>query len=293
MTMNILFLALYLLMAIVLQVFIGNFPSAFMAFPLNVLFMALWGIVLLLLYQQEKHVGIIRHLLSPTATFYSLSLTFLGCLIIGIYPQKALIDIASENNLAATLGFYHFHTSWIFVAILLYIQSVLFLVTIRGWRNQQGIRWRFLLCHIGLWLIISSIFFGAADKKTLRVIAYKNHPTKEAIQENGHITHLPYEVCLQAFHVDYFPNGTPSHFEANVLLGSDSARLAINHPHSYSLTTDVYLTDYDTTLGSKSNYCILQIVYEPWKWFTACGIWILLIGAILLFIQGPTKKHEQ
>lgn len=291
--MHILFLALYLLMAIVLQVFIGNFPSAFMAFPLNVLFMILWNTILFLLYQQEKQIGIIRYLLSPIATIYSLSFTFLGCLIIGLYPQKALIDIDSGTNLTTALGFYHFHTSWIFIAILLYIQSVLFLVTIRGWRNQQGIRWRFLLCHIGLWLIISSTFWGASDEKTLRVIAYKNHPTQEAIQENGHVTHLPYEICLQAFHVEYFPNGTPSHFEAKALLGSNNAQLAVNHPYSYSFTTDVYLIDYDTALGSESNYCILQIVYEPWKWLTACGIWILLIGTMLLFIQGPTKKHER
>ena len=65
--------------------------------------------------------------------------------------------------------------------------------------------------------------------------------------------------------------------------------LEVNHPYAYRLGEDVYLTGYDVAKGNNSEYCILQIVEQPWKYVVVAGILMMLAGAILLFIKGPER----
>ena len=48
----------------------------------------------------------------------------------------------------------------------------------------------------------------------------------------------------------------PSRFAAEVRLGDDEALLEVNHPYSYRLGEDVYLTSYDMASGNESKYCV-------------------------------------
>lgn len=66
----------------------------------------------------------------------------------------------------------------------------------------------------------------------------------------------------------------------------------MNHPYAYRLGEDVYLTGYDVTKGNDSEYCILQVVKQPWKYAIVAGILMMLAGAILLFINGA-KKYDK
>ena len=97
---------------------------------------------------------------------------------------------------------------------------------------------------------------------------------------------------LNSFAVDYYPNGRPSRFSANVRLGNENVLLEVNHPYSYRLGEDVYLTGYDITKGNESNYCILQVVKQPWKYVMVTGILMMLAGAVLLFINGA-KAYDK
>ena len=95
---------------------------------------------------------------------------------------------------------------------------------------------------------------------------------------------------LRSFSVEYYPNGRPSRFAATVRLGDDEALLEVNHPYSYRLGEDVYLTGYDMASGNESRYCVLQVVMQPWKYITVTGILMMLAGAVLLFINGPERR---
>ena len=61
---------------------------------------------------------------------------------------------------------------------------------------------------------------------------------------------------------------------------------------SYRLGEDIYLTGYDVTKGNESEYCILQVVKQPWKYIIVAGILMMLAGAILLFINGPKTDDK-
>ena len=60
--------------------------------------------------------------------------------------------------------------------------------------------------------------------------------------------------------------------------------LRVNHPYQIRFGEDLYLSGYDTV---SQEYCILQIVREPWRYVTLAGIIMILAGALLLFIGGP------
>ena len=109
---------------------------------------------------------------------------------------------------------------------------------------------------------------------------------------NGASDNLDSDMELNSFAVEYYPNGRPSRFSANVRLGNESVLLEVNHPYSYRLGEDVYLTGYDVTKDNESNYCILQVVKQPWKYVMVAGILMMLAGAVLLFINGA-KAYDK
>ncbi|CDA86548.1 uncharacterized protein BN772_00315 [Bacteroides sp. CAG:754] len=282
----------YILSAVAMQLFTGNFPVSFLAFPLNIIFAAIWLFILYILYKEYKNSGFTRFLCSPQTSALSIGLFIGGCLVIGLLPQLSDTAAEAREGILALLGCYNFMTSWIFIAILLLLLSNLGMITIHAFQHRKQARWRFILKHTGLWLALFAGFFGSSDTQTLRMPIYKGEPAREAFDMNGAPHYLDYEIALDSFAVEYYPNGRPSRFAANVRLGNEKALLEVNHPYAYRLGEDVYLTGYDVTKGNDSEYCILQVVKQPWKYAIVAGILMMLAGAILLFINGA-KKYDK
>jgi hypothetical protein len=148
------------------------------------------------------------------------------------------------------------------------------------------------LLHVGLLVTVGSVFWGAPDTQTLRLKAYAGVPCQEAYYMDGRQTWLPYEVTLLDFDVQQYDNGVPSAYSAMVDVDGVEAEIQVNDPYGRGFGEDVYLVGYDAAMGSESSYCILEIVREPWKYMTVAGVVMLLAGAVLLFIGGPSKRSE-
>lgn len=291
--MHYIYVVSYILLAAVIQLFMGNFPVSFFSFPLNIIFAAFCFFLIWILYKEYSYLKFSKFLYARSTSSLSIGLFICGCLIIGLFPQLSDKEAQIPENILASLGCYNFMTSWVFIAILLLLLSNLAMITIHACRYRKHGRWHFLLNHVGLWLALFAGFFGSSDTQTLRIPLYKDEPAREAFDMNGISHYLDYEVELNSFAVEYYPNGRPSRFAANVRLGNEKALLEVNHPYSYRLGEDVYLTGYDVAQGNGSNYCILQIVKQPWKYITITGILMMLVGAIILFINGPRKEYDK
>lgn len=183
-------------------------------------------------------------------------------------------------------------TSWIFIAILFLLLSNLAMVVIHAFYHRVPAKKRFLLNHLGLWFALFAGFFGSSDVQTLRIPLYAGQPGREAYSMDGKAYYLDYELELYSFNTEYYPNGMPSRFAADVRIGEQRTTLEVNHPHSYRLGEDIYLTGYDTRNVGNTRYCILQIVRQPWKYVMVTGILMMLAGAVLLFIDGPKKAKS-
>lgn len=239
----------------------------FFAFPLNLLVSALWVLCLVWLRKTYSHTAVMRFLHSPAATISAISLLMVSCLWVGFSGDRSFVE------------------SIIFVIVLLYVQTVLFLITLRGWRRPDGvIRWRFTFLHLGLLLAVGAGFWGAPDSKEYRMRIYVDESSREAITLEAGRVALSYEISLLDVETEYSQDGIPSHYEALISVnGKSPVTLSVNHPYNVKIGEDLYLA------SISEDSCVLQIVREPWRYFALAGIILMLAGAFLLFINGPRK----
>lgn len=273
-------LMLYLALSLLLQYFTGNFPLYLMAFPLNLIVAILWFGSMYMLWKKRKKSMFVRFMLSPGATFWAVFLFVDACIVIGLTGDR---DIT---------------TTWVFIAILLYLQTVLFFVILRGWREKTptgarlgAVRWRFLLNHVGLLLALGAGFWGAPDTEVLRLRAYEGKPVSMAILPGVGPVGLEHELILDEFMLERYENGVPSLYEARMTIDGEKVSIKVNHPYSLGFGKDLYLTGYDASQKDGSVCCIMQIISEPWKYWAFAGIIMMLSGAFLLFLQGP-RRHK-
>ena len=239
----------------------------FFAFPLNLLLALLWLAGLGLLWKHRPDSRVVKFLLSPYATILALTL-FLACgLWIGFSGDRACVQ------------------SIPFVLMLLYVLTVVYLVTLRGWRSRNGqIRWRFLFIHAGFLLAVGAAFWGSPDSSELRVKLVPEQECVSAYKLDASVTELHYKLRLEDYRIDFNEEGKPVYYEAVVSVGdSDAKVITVNHPLSVSLGEDIYLA------SVSEGGCVLQIVREPWRYFALAGILMLLLGAFMLFIKGPKR----
>lgn len=275
-------LLVYMAVALALQLLSGDFPVAFFAFPLDLIMAVLWIRGACWLWDRQRKSAFVTFMLSKGATVTAVSLFLVFSLAIGLTGLRAIAD------------------TWVFVAFMLYFQTVLLFVLLRGWKSRPAaagkpgsIRWRFLLNHAGLLIALSSAFWGAPDSETLRMQVFRDVPTREAFRTDGTSAWLSYEVRLDEFKVDTYENGVPSMYEAQVEIDEAPVTLRVNHPYAKGFGENVYLSGYDSKAGGDSEYCIIQIVREPWKHAAAAGIMMMFAGALLLFVSGPRKRTEE
>lgn len=209
--------------------------------------------------------------LSPQCTYWTLGWLIAGSLVIGLFPQLPAAEAAEHLGLPARLGFYHFTTSWIFVAGLFALLTHLGMITLRRAFRPGRNRWRFVLNHAGLWLALFAGVAGSAEEQTLRIPVFRDRPNNEAVSEEGVTVLLPKELQLNDFTVEQYPNGTPRHFFAEISIDGKPARLEVNHPYAVSWGEQYYLTSYDMQSGQPL-YCVVQIVREPLKYLMLAGI---------------------
>jgi hypothetical protein len=239
----------------------------FFAFPLNLLLAILWFGGWGWLWKNRPASKCVRFMLSPSATVSALVLLLCGGLWIGLSGSRDFVQTVP------------------FVAVLLYVQTVVFLITLRGWRRSDGvIRWRFLLIHIGLLMAVGAGFWGAPDSSEMRLSLSKGDVAQKAYLMDGRVAALGYDLSLEDYDVETSSEGKPSYYEARVSVdGGECVKITVNHPYSVRMGEDIYLSSVSEA------GCVLQIVREPWRYFALAGILMLLAGAFMLFIKGPRR----
>ncbi len=161
-----------------------------------------------------------------------------------------------------------FTRSWPFVIVLTWFLTVLASRLFR----------KFSWAGLGLWIALWSGMLGSADATVTRVVV----PRQEFTQ-----TLLPFGMRMDEFQVDRYQTGEPMEYRAQIILRDanreQSKTLRVNHPVHFR-GHQLYLMDYDTSKGSESDYCIVMVTRQPWRWLVLAGILIMLGGAFKTFI---------
>lgn len=92
------------------------------------------------------------------------------------------------------------------------------------------------------------------------------------------------------------PEREPQRFVSGVKVYTKSQKIIestieVNHPLSVE-GWDIYQLSYEEDRGKWSETSIFELVYDPWLPVVYAGIWMLLAGAVCLFITAQKRKGE-
>ena len=261
---------------LLIQAIAGYFPAEAFAFPINaaVLFAALAG--LWVLWREKPGGAVCRWLASGNASIALIAAFLICCLILGMKMQHA--DAVSFP------GFGNVRRTWWFILISIALMANLFVVILS--RRKKGIR--FILNHIGVLVALIGCFFGAPDHTVSRAIV-SGEAVHEAVGENGEIVPLPAAMKLDGFNVELDQRGNVRNYRALIDVDGKKVELRVNHPYRISMSEDVYLTSYDRD-NPEPQYCIVEVVRQPWKYLIWAGIVMMMAGGILMFAR---RKDDQ
>ena len=152
----------------------------------------------------------------------------------------------------------------------------------------------FLLNHLGLFLAMTTATLGNADMQRLKMVTLKGEPEWRALNAQQQIVALPIAIELKEFIMETYDDGMPKRFASELkILTQTGKRIQTTVEVNKPAVVDgwkIYQYGYDTQRGAMSNYSILELVSDPWLPLVYTGIYMMLGGAICMFIFGGRRK---
>ena len=219
------------------------------------------------------------------ALVYAVALT----IIMGLTRQT--VDGVWLNNM---LSF------WPFVLIYVYIAVILGQIILRRIINCQLsiINLKrdipFLLNHLGLFLAMTTATLGNADMQRLKMITVKGEPEWRALTSQQQIVEMPIAIELKEFIMETYDDGSPRRFASDIQILTKTGKniqttVEVNKPVEVD-GWKIYQYGYDTQMGAMSQTSILELVSDPWLPLVYTGIYMMLAGAVCMFLFGGKKK---
>lgn len=187
-------------------------------------------------------------------------------------------------------------TFWPFVLIYAYMTVILGLVICRRLTHLSS--WQrdipFLLNHLGLFLAITTATLGNADMQRVKMITAKGEPEWRALDQTGAIREMPLAIELKKFIMETYDDGSPRRFASDIQILTKSGKnilttVDVNNPVEVD-GWKIYQYGYDTQMGAMSTTSILELVSDPWLPAVYTGIYMMLAGAVCMFILGGRRK---
>ncbi len=250
------------------QLSTGDFPAYLFVFPVNVTAMAVWIALISAMCLLKPLSGFTNR-----ATCAKASVA-----VIGLFAAVCIIQGFSTARLTG---------SWWFVAATFLLLSQLLAVCIRGLSRSRPRKLRFALIHIGLLLALGGGFWGSPDTEVHRIPVTKDKARDKVIDANGNFSYIGHSLRLLNSKTEFYPDGSPKDYTAVISIDDSSdVCLKVNEPYGLSWSEDLYLSSIN------DGFCILEIVKQPWKHVQYVGIWMLIAGSVLLFVQGTGKSKK-
>ena len=220
-------------------------------------------------------------------------------IIMGLTRQESLTPGPSPKS-EGSLWINHMLSFWPFVLIYVYMAVILGQIILRRIFNFQFSIFNlkrdipFLLNHLGLFLAMTTATLGNADMQRLKMIAVKGEPEWRALTSQQQIVTMPFAVELKDFIMETYDDGLPKRFASNIQVLTKSGKdiqttIEVNKPIEVD-GWKIYQYGYDTQMGAMSQYSILELVSDPWLPFVYTGIYMMLGGAVCMFLKGKKVK---
>lgn len=272
-------------MGLLLQVVLGPVQWDLLAWPVNIILLVLFLVMLGIMYALRRKVYLFEWMMhlgaAVPALCYALGLT----IIMGFGKQM--------------LNFWPFVLSYVWLTVIAGLASINHLLRFRLKEIP------FLLNHLGLFVALIGGTLGSPDKQELLMTVNEGETEWRAETEIGGIVEPGIAIELHDFIMEEYPlqpgarMRMPKRFASEVTVYTQSGGRIINTVIDVNKPLKVegwkiYQYGYDEQAGTESQVSILQLVKDPWIVVVYIGIYMMLAGAMLLFFfMAPRPKRKE
>lgn len=276
-----------IVIGLILQCSVGSVVWDTFSWPINIIVLVALLVMIIWSHLLRKRVYVIRFLSSYQAAIPALVYTVALTMVMGLTRQTS-----DGSWLSDMLSF------WSFVLVYVYVAVILGFVILRRlgkMRKQVSIHdLSFLLNHLGLFVAMTTATLGNADMQRVRMMTVIGEPEWRAVTLEGKIQELPLTIELKKFLMETYDDGSPKRFASEVSIQTKKGKsiqttIDVNKPVEVD-GWKIYQYGYDTQMGTKSNMSILELVSDPWLPYVYIGIYMMLAGAVCMFVIGGKKQ---
>ena len=267
-----------IIIGLILELSVGPVKWETFAWPVNGIVLVGFLTIILALFLLRKKIPAFRFIGTYQAAIPTLTYAVVLTIIMGLTKQTS--DGTWLNSML---------TFWPFVLIYVYMAVILGMVILR--RHDIP----FLLNHFGLFLAMTTATLGNADMQRLMMITNVGETEWRALTQNGEVREMPLTVELKRFIMETYDDGSPKRFASEIQILTKSGKkietiVDVNKPVEVE-GWKIYQYGYDTQMGAMSQTSILELVRDPWLPAVYTGIYMMLAGAVCMFIFGNKKKN--
>ena len=298
-----------IIVGLILQLSVGPVGWDAFRWPVNGIVLAGFLAFIAIIFLLRKKVSVFQFIGTYNAAIPALVYTVLLTIMMGLTRQE---DSSLAHPSEASTWLNHMLSFWPFVLIYVYIAVILGQIILRRILNSKlsSLNLKrdipFLLNHLGLFLAMTTATLGNADMQRLKMITVKGQPEWRALTQEQQIVKMPVTIELKEFIMETYDDGSPRRFASDITiirnnaLSSDHSQLTpkmeatveVNKPVEVD-GWKIYQYGYDTQMGAMSQYSILELVSDPWLPLVYTGIYMMLAGAVCMFLKGKKVKTEK
>ena len=298
-----------IIVGLILQLSVGPVGWDAFRWPVNGIVLAGFLAFIAIIFLLRKKVSVFQFIGTYNAAIPALVYTVLLTIMMGLTRQE---DSSLAHPSEASTWLNHMLSFWPFVLIYVYIAVILGQIILRRILNSKlsSLNLKrdipFLLNHLGLFLAMTTATLGNADMQRLKMITVKGQPEWRALTQEQQIVKMPVTIELKEFIMETYDDGSPRRFASDITIIRNNA-LSSDHsplPPKIEATVEVnkpvevdgwkiYQYGYDTQMGAMSQYSILELVSDPWLPLVYTGIYMMLAGAVCMFLKGKKVKTEK
>ena len=285
-----------MIVGLLLQLSVGPVDWDVFRWPVNGFVLAGFLGIIALIFLLRKRVYGCRFIGTYQAAIPALVYVVVLTIVMGMTRQKSLTSPIEEGSwwINYMLNF------WPFVLIYVYIAVILGQIILRRTFNFHFSVFNlkrdipFLLNHLGLFLAMTTATLGNADMQRLKMIAVKGESEWRALNPQQLIVEMPFKIELKEFVMETYDDGSPRRFASDIQIltktGEDiRTTIEVNKPVEVD-GWKIYQYGYDTQMGAMSQISILELVSDPWLPLVYTGIYMMLAGAVCMFVLGGRRR---
>ena len=285
-----------MIVGLLLQLSVGPVDWDMFRWPVNGFVLAGFLGIIALIFLLRKRVYGCRFIGTYQAAIPALVYVVVLTIVMGMTRQKSLTSPIEEGSwwINYMLNF------WPFVLIYVYIAVILGQIILRRTFNFHFSVFNlkrdipFLLNHLGLFLAMTTATLGNADMQRLKMIAVKGESEWRALNPQQLIVEMPFKIELKEFVMETYDDGSPRRFASDIQIltktGEDiRTTIEVNKPVEVD-GWKIYQYGYDTQMGAMSQISILELVSDPWLPLVYTGIYMMLAGAVCMFVLGGRRR---